>query len=102
LGSASGGNPSKAPARANESAWDAVEDGIIEISGTSAAEQHVMLAVPPQQWLAQSDTSASRVETEARAISRRTMLGFLDLTSPATSAVAGTTTGSAIAAAAWL
>ena len=60
--------------RANKSVWEAVNDGITAISGLSAAAQHVMLAVPPQQWLAQSDTPGSVAGTEARAISRRTKL----------------------------
>src|SRR5712691_11901081 len=45
LGSASGGRPSRAPARANTSAWELVDDGITKISGLRAAAQHVMLAV---------------------------------------------------------
>jgi hypothetical protein len=64
----------------------------------SAAAQQVILAVPPQQWLAQSGTPGSLTGTEARAISRRTMLGFLDLMSPATSVAGGTSAGSTVAA----
>src|SRR5215813_12618294 len=78
LGGASGGSPSRAPGRANGSAWEAVNEGITEISETSAAAQHVMLAVPPQQWLAQSDMPESlagaKARAKARATSRRTLL----------------------------
>src|SRR5262249_13199406 len=76
------------PVRANASVWELVDDAITEISGFRAAAQQVMLAVPPQQWLAQSDTSRSLAGTDARAISRRTVLAWLDLGSPATRLVA--------------
>src|SRR5215467_10074792 len=99
FGRASGGRPSRAPACANSSRCEAVNAGTKAISGTSAAPQHAILAVPPQQWLTQSDMpSEALAGTAARAISCRAALDIVAGLPAIRSAPVGGAAGSKAAA----